>query len=208
MATAGRSMSRDEQRELAELSPFEMKARLLERGRRAAAQMAPRCSTPGAAIPTGSRPHRAPRSSCSGEFALGESRARVAGARPRRACPAARRHRRPLRAVPRRARRDAAAPTCSRRRVEYGASLGFDADEFVYELADGIIGDHYPGPDRICVHAERILREYLADELCQGEPPDGDLEPLRGRGRHRGDLLHLRFARQQLAAAARATASR
>jgi aspartate 4-decarboxylase len=57
--------------------------------------------------------------------------------------------------------------------LEYGVSLGFDADEFVYELADGVLGDHYPGPDRICVHTERIVREYLADELCQGEPPDG-----------------------------------
>lgn len=60
-----------------------------------------------------------------------------------------------------------------RQTLEYGVALGFDADEFVYELADGILGDHYPGPDRICVHTERILREYLADELCQGEPPDG-----------------------------------
>src|SRR4051794_22427083 len=42
-----------------------------------------------------------------------------------------------------------------------GVSLGFDRDGFVYELADGIVGDHYPGPDRICVHAECILREYL-----------------------------------------------
>ena len=55
-----------------------------------------------------------------------------------------------------------------RERVDYGESLGFDADEFVYELTDGIIGDHYPGPDRICVHVERILREYLADELLRG----------------------------------------
>src|SRR5207253_4485799 len=36
--------------------------------------------------------------------------------------------------------------------LRYGASIGFAADEFVYELADGILGDHYPGPDRICVH--------------------------------------------------------
>src|SRR5437763_521260 len=57
--------------------------------------------------------------------------------------------------------------------VDYGVSLGFDPDDFVYELTDGVIGDRYPGPDRICVHTERILREYLADELCQGEPPDG-----------------------------------
>ena len=55
--------------------------------------------------------------------------------------------------------------------VDYGIALGFDPDAFVYELVDGIIGDHYPGPDRICVHAEQILREYLADELCSREPP-------------------------------------
>jgi aspartate 4-decarboxylase len=59
------------------------------------------------------------------------------------------------------------------RTLEYGETLGFDPDAFAFELTDGIVGDHYPGPDRICVHAERIIREYLADELCQGEPPDG-----------------------------------
>src|SRR4051812_42829020 len=52
--------------------------------------------------------------------------------------------------------------------LDYGDALGFDADAFAFELTDGIIGDHYPGPDRICVHTERIVREYLADELCQG----------------------------------------
>jgi aspartate 4-decarboxylase len=57
--------------------------------------------------------------------------------------------------------------------VAYGASLGFDRDAFVYELVDGIVGDHYPGPDRILVHTERIVREYLADELCAGDPPEG-----------------------------------
>jgi len=44
----------------------------------------------------------------------------------------------------------------------------------VYELVDGIIGDRYPGPDRICSHVEQILREYLADELLEGTPPPGD----------------------------------
>ncbi len=61
-----------------------------------------------------------------------------------------------------------------RRTIDYGDSLGFDADAFVYELVDGIIGDRYPGPDRICGHVEQILREYLADELLEGTPPPGD----------------------------------
>ena len=61
-----------------------------------------------------------------------------------------------------------------RRTIDYGESLGFDADAFVYELVDGIIGDRYPGPDRICGHVEQILREYLADELLEGTPPPGD----------------------------------
>ena len=32
--------------------------------------------------------------------------------------------------------------------------FGFDRDKFVHELADSIIGDHYPVPDRMLVHNE------------------------------------------------------
>jgi aspartate 4-decarboxylase len=55
--------------------------------------------------------------------------------------------------------------------VGYGLELGFDADEWVYELVDGIIGDHYPGPDRMLVHGEQVVREYLTAEMCTDITP-------------------------------------
>ncbi len=45
----------------------------------------------------------------------------------------------------------------------------FDADKFVHELVDSIIGDNYPVPDRMLVHNEQIVREYLQWAMC-GEP--------------------------------------
>ncbi|MBS0319388.1 MAG: bifunctional aspartate transaminase/aspartate 4-decarboxylase [Proteobacteria bacterium] len=47
--------------------------------------------------------------------------------------------------------------------------FGFNADAFVHELVDSIIGDHYPVPDRMLVHNERIVHEYLQWAMC-GEP--------------------------------------
>ena len=47
--------------------------------------------------------------------------------------------------------------------------FGFDADKFIHELVDSIIGDHYPVPDRMLVHNEQIVHEYLKWAMC-GEP--------------------------------------
>ena len=52
----------------------------------------------------------------------------------------------------------------------------FNADAFVHELVDGIIGDQYPSPDRMLVHAERVVHEYLAKEMCGGRPPAGKFD--------------------------------
>lgn len=41
------------------------------------------------------------------------------------------------------------------------ADLGFYHDEFVFELVDGILGDHYPTPPRILKYTEKLCREYL-----------------------------------------------
>lgn len=48
-------------------------------------------------------------------------------------------------------------------------AFGFDPDSFVHELVDSIIGDNYPVPDRMLVHNEKIVREYLQWAMC-GEP--------------------------------------
>src|SRR4029077_16204792 len=60
--------------------------------------------------------------------------------------------------------------------------FGFEADSFVHELVDSIIGDNYPVPDRMLVHNERIVHEYLMWAVC-GEPrPAGkfDLYAVEG----------------------------
>lgn len=54
--------------------------------------------------------------------------------------------------------------------------FGFDPDSFVHELVDSIIGDHYPVPDRMLVHNEQVVHEYLQWAMC-GEPhPKGKFE--------------------------------
>ena len=48
-------------------------------------------------------------------------------------------------------------------------TFSFEPDAFVHELVDSIIGDNYPVPDRMLVHNERIVHEYLMWAMC-GEP--------------------------------------
>jgi aspartate 4-decarboxylase len=52
-------------------------------------------------------------------------------------------------------------------------TFGFDRDRFVHELVDSIIGDHYPVPDRMLVHNEQIVHEYLAWAMCGNPRPEG-----------------------------------
>ncbi len=163
-------LTRDDERALAELSPFELKARLVE--------LASGCAEASRVLDAGrGNPNwvaTTPRAAffLLGQFALTESR-RVweepdLGGMPARGGVAAR-----LRAFLT-GHEGADGALLLQRTMAYGESLGFDPDAFVYELVDGIIGDRYPGPDRICGHVERILREYLADELLEGTPPPGD----------------------------------
>jgi aspartate 4-decarboxylase len=54
--------------------------------------------------------------------------------------------------------------------------FGFDADAFVYEMTDSIIGDNYPAPDRMLVHAEKIVHRYLMWSMCGDKPPAGEFK--------------------------------
>src|SRR5262245_49819098 len=58
----------------------------------------------------------------------------------------------------------------------------FEADAFVHELTDSIIGDNYPVPDRMLVHNERIVHEYLMWAMCGNPRPAGkfDLYAVEG----------------------------
>ncbi|QRY50194.1 aspartate 4-decarboxylase [Mycolicibacterium septicum] len=66
--------------------------------------------------------------------------------------------------------------------LAYGIDeCGFNADSFVWELADSIIGDHYPEPDRMLKHNHEITKRYLMQELAPGkELGDYDLFAVEG----------------------------
>ena len=61
-------------------------------------------------------------------------------------------------------------------------TFGFDPDAFVHELVNSIIGDNYPVPDRMLVHNERIVHEYLMWAMCGQPHPSGkfDLYAVEG----------------------------
>jgi aspartate 4-decarboxylase len=59
--------------------------------------------------------------------------------------------------------------------LDYGVGKkGFDKDAWIHELTDSIIGDNYPVPDRMLVHVEKVVHDYLMKEMV-GDPP------LRGK---------------------------
>jgi aspartate 4-decarboxylase len=81
------------------------------------------------------------------------------------------------------ANRGAPGAKLLRESYEYGVTtLKFDPDTFVHELTDGIIGDMYPVPGRMLRCTERIVHQYLDQEMCGGKPPAGrfDLFAVEG----------------------------
>lgn len=67
--------------------------------------------------------------------------------------------------------------------INYGITVkGFDPDEWIYELVDGIIGDNYPQPGRMLKHVEKVVNDYLIQELCYNEPLEGKFHTFAVEG--------------------------
>jgi len=67
--------------------------------------------------------------------------------------------------------------------LDYGSTnWGFSPDAWIHELVDGIVGDNYPVPDRILVHLEQVIHDYLIQEMCNNQSPPGkyDLFAVEG----------------------------
>lgn len=54
--------------------------------------------------------------------------------------------------------------------------LELELDDFVYELVQGILGNNYPEPVRVLRQTEKIVNQYLMQELCPHQPPLGQYD--------------------------------
>ena len=60
--------------------------------------------------------------------------------------------------------------------------LRIDPDEFVHEMVDGILGDHYPVPDRMLSCSEKIVHKYLEQEMYGRDSLSGRLDLFATEG--------------------------
>jgi aspartate 4-decarboxylase len=79
--------------------------------------------------------------------------------------------------------KDAPGAELLKKMINYGITVkGFDPDDWIYELVDGIIGDNYPQPDRMLRHVEKVVNDYLIQELCYNEPLEGKFRTFAVEG--------------------------
>lgn len=57
-----------------------------------------------------------------------------------------------------------------------------DPDTLVHEWAEAVVGDQYPVPDRILHFTELLVQDYLAQELCDRHPPKGRFDLFATEG--------------------------
>jgi aspartate 4-decarboxylase len=60
--------------------------------------------------------------------------------------------------------------------------LGFNADAWVHELTDSVIGDNYPVPGRMLAHCEKAVQAYLDKEMFDNTPPSGTFDLFATEG--------------------------
>ncbi len=54
--------------------------------------------------------------------------------------------------------------------------LGLSAGDFIYEMCEAVLGCNYPVPDRMLRLSERIVGEYVRKEMIGSEPFAGDFD--------------------------------
>jgi aspartate 4-decarboxylase len=65
----------------------------------------------------------------------------------------------------------------------YGINIhNFQADAFVHEIVEGVIGNQYPVPDRMLKHPEAIVHDYIIQEMCAGKAPKGKYDIFATEG--------------------------
>ncbi|MFJ7279362.1 bifunctional aspartate transaminase/aspartate 4-decarboxylase [Kitasatospora sp. NPDC098663] len=182
------TVSREEMKRLSSLSPFELKAEFIELAQRSAAdQSGQQVKLTRTMLNAGrGNPNwvaTGPREAyhALGYFALEESRrvwtADDLGGMPEQAGSAAR--------FEKFVRTHADLPGIDMLKSSVDLAItrfGFEPDAFLHELTDSSIADTYPGPGRILVHAERIIRGYIHDELFAGDPPADNLSLFATEG--------------------------
>jgi len=79
--------------------------------------------------------------------------------------------------------KDAPGAELLKKMINYGITVkGFNPDDWIHELVDGIIGDNYPQPDRMLRHVEKVVNDYLIQELCYNEPLEGKFRTFAVEG--------------------------
>jgi len=67
--------------------------------------------------------------------------------------------------------------------LDYGVTTrAFDADSWIHELSDSIVGDNYPVPPRMLAHCEQVVHDYLVREICANQPPEGRFDLFATEG--------------------------
>lgn len=59
---------------------------------------------------------------------------------------------------------------------------GVDENDLVHEWAEGVIGDQYPVPDRILKYTDMLVEDYLKQALCNNRPPKGKFDLFATEG--------------------------
>ncbi len=61
-------------------------------------------------------------------------------------------------------------------------TLKMDDDEFLSEMVDAILGDHYPTPDRMLTLTEQIVHKYIEQEMLAGDTSIGKFDLFATEG--------------------------